>query len=118
MTECPREGCAAVQVLASQLEDSVAQATACLDDMTKANKDFLVAMTEAKTLVTVQSRQLGAIVHAMAELTKTVGTIGTDVAVLKSRPEPKSEGASTTTASVIASTIGGAIAGAIAYFKS
>lgn len=114
-TECPPNGCAAVQVLASQLDDSVAQATQCLDDMTKANKEFLITLTEAKTLIRVQSDQLQAVIDTVSELTKAVSVIGTDVAVLKSRPAV--DGASTPMATTIATAISSAVVGAIAYFK-
>lgn len=112
---CPREGCAAVQVLASQLDDSVAQATQCLDDMTKANREFLVSMTEAKMLAAVQGAQLSSILAAVAKLTDAVATINTDVAVLKNRP---TDGASTTLATAIATTIAGVVAGVAVYFKN
>jgi len=104
--ECPREGCATVQVLASQLEESVEQATQCLNDMTKANKDFLVIITEAKTLASEQSKQLAHIVNTIAQLSTVVVTHGEAIAVLKSQ---ENKGASTATASTISSTLAGVL---------
>lgn len=115
MSDCPKEGCTAVQVLASQLDDSVAQATQCLDDMTKANRDFLVSMTEAKLLAAIQGNQISNLLAALTKLTDSVVVLNTDVAVLKSRP---TDGASTTLATAIATIIAGVVAGVAVYFKN